>query len=141
MSFLVNYNLIFHYFGKNVFFQIWTLQATLTKITVYINTVQVILNNVQPIKMYRSSRPEIFCEKMNVLQHLQENTCVRFSFLIKLQAEACRTLLKKRLWRSCSPVNFPNFLRTAVFIEHFWLLLLDKLWYSACANQAYTQHY
>ena len=30
------------------------------------------------------------------------------------------TLLKKRLWHRCFPVNFKKFLRTAFFIEHFW---------------------
>ena len=34
------------------------------------------------------------------------------------------TLLKKRLWHRCFPVNFANFLRTAFLKEHFWWLLL-----------------
>ena len=34
------------------------------------------------------------------------------------------TLLKKRLWRRCFPVNFAKFLRTLFLIEHLgWLLL------------------
>ena len=34
------------------------------------------------------------------------------------------TLLKKRLWHRCFPVNFEKFLRTPLFTEHFrWLLL------------------
>ena len=34
------------------------------------------------------------------------------------------TLLKKRLWRRCFPVNFAKFLRTPFFAEHLcWLLL------------------
>ena len=34
------------------------------------------------------------------------------------------TLLKKRLWRRCFPVNFAKFLRTTFFTEHLrWLLL------------------
>ena len=34
------------------------------------------------------------------------------------------TLLKKRLWRRCFPVNFAKFLRTPYFTEHLrWLLL------------------
>ena len=34
------------------------------------------------------------------------------------------TLLKKRLWHRCFPVNFANFLRTPLFAEHLsWLLL------------------
>ena len=42
--------------------------------------------------------PQVFCEK-NVLRNLadlQENTCTRVSFLIKLQVGPA-TLLKKRL--------------------------------------------
>ena len=34
------------------------------------------------------------------------------------------TLLKKRLWHRCFPVNFAKFLRTPFFIEHLWWLLL-----------------
>ena len=36
----------------------------------------------------KSSRLEVFCKKavLKILQNLQENTCVGFSFLIKLQA-------------------------------------------------------
>ena len=35
------------------------------------------------------------------------------------------TLLKKRLWHRCFPVNFAKFLRTSFSIEHLrWLLLL-----------------
>ena len=36
------------------------------------------------------------------------------------------TLLKKRLWQRCFPVNFLKFLRTLFFIEHLWWLLLEK---------------
>ena len=34
------------------------------------------------------------------------------------------TLLKRRLWHRCFPVNLVKFLRTPFFIEHLWLLLL-----------------
>ena len=50
----------------------------------------------------RSSRPEVFCEK----------------------GLKPATLLKKKLWDRCFPVNFPKFLRTPFFIEHLWWLLL-----------------
>ena len=46
----------------------------------------------------------------NFLENSQESTCARASFLIKLQAPA--TLLKKKLWHRCFPVNFAKFLRT-----------------------------
>ena len=48
---------------------------------------------------------------LEILQNLQENTCARVSFLIKLQSWGLRstTLFKKRLWRRCFPVNFVKF--------------------------------
>ena len=43
---------------------------------------------------------------------------------MKLQEPA--TLLKKRLWHRCLPVNFAKFLRTPFLTEHLrWLLLFD----------------
>ena len=42
------------------------------------------------------------------------------------------TLLKKRPWDGCFPVNFAKFLRTSTLMEHLrWLLLyiVQKLWY------------
>ena len=47
---------------------------------------------------------------LQISQNSQEKTCARVSFLIKLQAPA--TLLKKRLWYWCFPVDFAKFLRT-----------------------------
>ena len=35
------------------------------------------------------------------------------------------TLLKKRLWYSCFPVNFAKFLRTPFLKEHLMWLLLE----------------
>ena len=63
---------------------------------------------------------------LEISQNSQENTGARVSFLIKLQALGLRsaTLLKKRLWCRCFPVNFAKILRTLFFIEHLsWLLL------------------
>ena len=37
------------------------------------------------------------------------------------------TLLKKRLWHMCFPVNFAKFLRTLFFTEHLQWLLLNRL--------------
>ena len=46
---------------------------------------------------------------LEIQQNSQENTCPRVSFLIKLQASRPATLLKRRLWNRCFPVNFANF--------------------------------
>ena len=52
------------------------------------------------VNQARSSHPEVFCKPA--------------------------TLLKKRLWHRCFPVNFVKFLRTPFFMEHLrWLLLLS----------------
>ena len=52
----------------------------------------------------------MFCKKvfLEIGQDSQENTCDRVSFSIKLKFAELRlaTLLKKRLWRRCFPVNF-----------------------------------
>ena len=55
----------------------------------------------------------VLCKKvfLEISQNSQENSCARISFLIKLQAWLA-TLLKKRLWQRCLPVNFTEFLRT-----------------------------
>ena len=47
---------------------------------------------------------------LKISQNSQENTCARFSFLIKLQTSACN-FIKKRLWHRCFPVKFSEFLR------------------------------
>ena len=36
------------------------------------------------------------------------------------------TLLNKRLWHSCFPVNFAKFLRTPFLTDHLWWMLLYK---------------
>ena len=50
-------------------------------------------------------------------------------FFSKVAGLRCATLLKKRLWHRCFPVNFVKLLRTPFFTEHLWWLLLNvKEW-------------
>ena len=63
---------------------------------------------------------------LEILENSQKNTCARVSFLIKLQAEPA-TLLKKRLWNRCFPVNFVKFLRTPFLQNTSRRLLVDLL--------------
>ena len=75
----------------------------------------------------RSSRQEVFCQK-GVLRNFAKftgNTCVRVSFFNKVASLRPATLLKKRLWHRCFPVNFTKFLRTQFCIEHPWWLLMN----------------
>ena len=77
---------------------------------------QVILLSIE--LSYRSSRPEVFYKK-----GVPRNVA---NFTRKHMYQRLATLLKKRLWHRCFPVNFANFLRTSFFIEHLWWLLLIK---------------
>ena len=46
-----------------------------------------------------------------ISRNSQENTCARVSFFNKVAGLRPATLLKKRLWHRCFPVNFAKFLR------------------------------
>ena len=58
----------------------------------------------------RSNRPEVSCKK-GVLRNFTKFTGKRLR---------PATLLKKRLWHRCFPVNFVKFLRTPFLTEHLW---------------------
>ena len=61
---------------------------------------------------------------LEISQNLQENTCARASFLIKKGLKPA-TLLKKRLWRRCFPVNFAKFLNSLFLTEHLRLAAFE----------------
>ena len=75
---------------------------------------------------YRSSRPEVFCKKgvlKNFAKFTEKHLCQSLFFNIVAGLRPA-TILKKRLWHRCFPVNFVKFLRTSFFTEHLrWLLL------------------
>ena len=62
----------------------------------------------------RCSVENLFLE---ISQNLQENNCARASFLEKRLGLRPATLLKKRLWHRCFPVNFVKLLR-ALFLQN-----------------------
>ena len=77
----------------------------------------------------RSSRPEVLCKK-GVLRSFAKFTGKHLcqSLLFNKVADLRPvTLLEKRLWHRCFPVNFVWFLRTPLFTEHLWWLLLKDL--------------
>ena len=53
-------------------------------------SIKVIIQVWKSQSPFKSSRPEVFFKKvfLEISQNSQESTCVRVSFLIKLQAEA-----------------------------------------------------
>ena len=73
-----------------------------------------------------SSRPDVFCKK-GVLRSFSKFTgkhLCQSLFFNKVAGLRTATLLKKRLWHRCFPVNFAKFLRTPFLTEHLWWLLL-----------------
>ena len=62
---------------------------------------------------YRNSHRKCF---LRISQNSQENISARVSFFNKVADPA--TLLKKRLWHRCFPVNFANFFKNTNFKEH-----------------------
>ena len=91
---------------------------------------------------YRSSRPEMLCKK-GVLRNFPKFTgkhLCQSLFLNKVPGLKPSTLLKKRLWHRCFPVNFAKFLRTPFLTDHFrWLLLqiTCKIFSTQCS---FTDH-
>ena len=57
----------------------------------------------------RSSVKKVFLE---ISLNSQENSCARVFFFNKVAGLRPVTLLRKRLWQRCLPVNFARFLRT-----------------------------
>ena len=69
----------------------------------------------------RSSVKKVFSEiSHNSGEHLRQSL-----FFNKVAGLRLATLLKKRLWHKCFPVNFGKFRRTPFFKEHLWWLLLS----------------
>ena len=60
---------------------------------------------------------------LKISQYSQEKTCVVVSFYKVAGIQACN-VIKKRLQRRCFPTTIAKFLRTALFMEHDWWLLL-----------------
>ena len=87
--------------------------------------------------MFGSSRPELFYKKgvlKNFIKFTGKHLCqsLFFNKVAGLRPQACNfirpaTLLIKRLWHGCFPVNFTKFLKTLFFIEHLRWLLLNVL--------------
>ena len=75
----------------------------------------------------RGSRPEVFCKKVvlgNFAKFTGKHLCQSL-FFNKVADLRLATLLKKRLWQGCFPVNFAKFRRTPFLREHLRWLLLD----------------
>ena len=79
--------------------------------------------------MYISSCQEVFCRK-SVLKNSSNFTGKHLCQSLYFNKDAGlrpETLLKKSLRYRFFPMNFAQFLKTPVFIEHLWLLLLNVI--------------
>ena len=71
----------------------------------------------------------MFC-KRGVLRNFAKFTgkyLYQTFFFNKVAGLRFATLLKRRLWHRCFPVNFAKFLKTSFLAEHLWWLLLCLL--------------
>ena len=79
------------------------------------------------VRCSRNSLPEMFCKTValsNFAKFTGKHLCQSL-FSNKDTGLKPATLLKKRLWHSCFPVNFVKFRRTPFFTEHpRWLFLM-----------------
>ena len=84
------------------------------------------------IKISRSNHPEVFCEKGvlgNSTKFKGKHLCQGL-FFNKVKGLRAATLLKKRLWHRCFPVNFAKLLRN-LFLQNisdgcFWISTYNK---------------
>ena len=69
---------------------------------------------VNSLAKFRSSRPDVFCKKgvLRSFTKFTEKQLRQSLFFNKVAGLSSATLLKKRLWHRCFPVNFAKFLRT-----------------------------
>ena len=78
------------------------------------------------VPLFRNSCPEVFCQKSvirNFTKFTEKHLCQSL-FFHKVAGLRPATLLKKRLWHRCFPVNFVKFLRKTFSKEHLWWLLV-----------------
>ena len=71
--------------------------------------------------MNRSSHSEVFCRKgvlRNFAKYTGKHLCQSL-FFNKVACLSSATLLKKKIWHWCFPVNFAKFLKAPFFPEHF----------------------
>ena len=75
----------------------------------------------------RSSHQRCYARKgvlRNFTKFTEKRLCQSL-FFDKVAGLSPVTLLKKKLWHGCFPVNFVKFLRTSFYLEHLWWLLLN----------------
>ena len=109
----------------------WFVQYIYIRVTVALNGLNESRNFMRlryesTWSFIESSRQEVFCEK-GVLRNFIKFTGIQLCqclFLNKVSIRRPATLLKKRFWHMCFPVNLVKFARTPFLTEHLWWLFL-----------------
>ena len=94
--------------------------------------------------MYRSSHWRCSVTKgiFRNFAKFTENHQSQGSFFIKVAGLRSTTLLKKRLWHRCFPVNCAKFLKTPFLTEHLrWLLLYVQSIYYTLPSQSNCSYF
>ena len=90
------------------------------------NRSQIIFKILFSKQVFQKQPPEMLCKKgllINFTEFTGKNRCQGL-FLNKVADLRPATILRKRLWHRCFPMNFAKFVRTPFIIERLWWLLL-----------------
>ena len=129
------YGLLSNCFGQKFLVLHWTMENQTLELIFYF-IYQKIKNKcgkTNKIKRILHSWCHTFCH-----YGFQSSEAVtRMSFVKKISQNSHEniwphpaTLLKKRFWNRCFPVNFVKFLKTPFLTEHLWWLLLNPVGYA-----------
>ena len=85
-----------------------------------------------PLKyMWQKQLTKVFCKKDvlgNFTKFTGKHLCQSL-FFNKVAGLRSETLLKKRLWQRCFPVNFAKFLKTFISTEHLWTTASNVIYF------------
>ena len=97
------------------------------------SSVQIFWNISHEMSAMETQKQPLEVFYKNVCQNLQENTCARVSFIIRLKASSFQLYLKKGLWTRCFPLNFTKFLKVTwgqnfipVFMAYFYYFYRER---------------
>ena len=120
--------LIWRLAALETIFSVLLIDLEITKeVMIFKNTE---FNNVypEPCNQKQKQPPKVFCKKRcfrNFAKFTGKHLCQSL-FFNKVASLRLATVLKKRPWRRCFPMNFEKFLRTPILKNTSWLLLLQK---------------
>ena len=117
--------IVFKYFSN----KLHTFHLTPALVNFQVSSDETLIHETFP----RATHNFIFCSTRQKYYFF----CSENSIPIYISCGRCcrpATLLKRRLWHRCFPMNLAKFLRTPFCIEHlWWLLLTETAQWSICS--------